>query len=186
MLHKFVVPIALSMLFLLPQKALSHDRHDDLAKGEVGLFYSYESNGEDYIYGIGTGLTLFSDSSSGFAGQLLTTFNQAEVTATDGYIEDYFAWEGIVRLGFFSNISVYGEVGIDLTEALFHDFRYDDDDYYDHHHHNDDIDAFAGVGAGIRLGKFQLTAFSRLREIDSRYWEAEKEHFTGLQFSVNF
>ena len=154
----------------------------------VRLFSTYESNGKDFIEGVGIGLTLkSSDSNLGF--QLNTSLNNAEVRATDGYIEDYFAWQGSVKFGLFSKVSLYLEAGVDLTELIFHDFRYDDHDYYDDHnneHYEDDIDVFVGVGAGIELGRLKLEGFTRLREIDSKYWEAESEVFTGIQFSINF
>jgi hypothetical protein len=107
------------------------------------------------------------------------------VRATDDYIEDYIAWQGPAKFGLFSNISVYAELGLDLTELIFHDLRYDHhDEYYDDYH--DNIDAFVGVGAGVKAGPLKFEAFSRLREIDSQYWEAELEVFTGAQLSISF
>jgi hypothetical protein len=151
---------------------------------KASIFYTYESNGDDYIAGIGAGVT-FKDSHTKFGFGLTTSINNAEVIAEDGFIEDYVAWEASARIGYFSNLSIYGEVGIDLTELLFHDLRYDHhDDYYNEYH--DDIDAYVGIGAGIKLGALRIEAFSRLREIDSRYWEARSSHFTGVQFSLNF
>jgi len=155
--------------------------HDDTS---VRLFSTYEANGRDYIKGIGVGFTTKNpDTKLGF--EFSTSFNNAKVRATDGYIEDYFAWQGTAKIGLFSNISVYAELGVDLTELLFHDLRYGyHDEYYDYYH--DNIDAFVGVGAGIKAGPLKFEAFSRLREIDSRYWEAESEVFTGAQLSINF
>lgn len=151
----------------------------------ASFYYTYEANGDDYITGVGASVT-FIDSQTNLGFSLNTSLNNAEVLATDGYVEDYFAWEGSIKFGYFSKLSIYGEVGVDLTEALFHDLRYhdDDDDYY--HHHEDDIDAYFGAGIGINLGGLKIDGFSRLREIDSRYWEAESEVFSGIQVSINF
>lgn len=148
------------------------------------LFYSFESYGDNYIQGIGTGLT-FKNKETNLGFQLNTSVNYAEVRALDGYIEDYFAWQVAVKFGIFSNFSFYGEVGIDLSELLFHDFRYDDSDYR-HHDDEDDIDTFVGIGAGLKSGPVRIDAFSRFREIDSRYWETESDVFSGIQLSINF
>lgn len=162
--------------------------HDDIPrefnKVSTRVFTSYESNGEDYIQGIGSGIT-FKNPRTNLGFQFNTSLNYAEVLATDGYLEDFFAWQGAMKVGVFSKLSFYVEAGIDLTELFFDDLRYDDhDDYYDDYH--DDIDSFVGIGAGIQAGPVKIEAFTRLREIDSRYWEADSEVFTGLQFSLNF
>lgn len=159
----------------------AHANHTN--ESEVRLFTTYEANGSDYIQGIGIAFAdINPDTKLGF--EFSTSFNNAEVRATDGYIENYFAWQGAARFGFFSNLSIYAELGVDLTEFLFNDLRYDyHDGYYDEYH--DDIDAFVGVGAGLKAGPLKIEAFSRLREIDSLYWEAESEVFTGIQASIS-
>jgi len=150
----------------------------------IKLFSTYEANGSDYIEGIGVGFTTKNpDTKLGF--EFSTSINNAEVMATDGFIENYFAWQGSAKFGLFSNISLYAELGVDLTELFFHDLRYDDYDAYNNDYH-DDIDAFVGVGAGLKAGPLQIEAFTRLREIDSQYWEAEPEVFTGAQLSIIF
>jgi hypothetical protein len=177
--------ITIIILFsLISTQALANHNSSNIKQGSSRIFTSYETSGQDYIYGIGIGKT-FKLKNSDFGYQLNTSLNWAEVTATDGFIEEYIAWQGAVKLGLFSTISVYAEFGIDLSEALFGDFRYDDDDYrYDYY--TDDIDAFVGIGAGFKAGPIKIEAISRLREIDSRYWEAREEVFTGMQFSINF
>jgi len=190
MLHTPKKTSALKLLTLLGFGLLSFtssalgDHSNDYDIVSVRLFSTYEANGRDYIEGIGVGfITKNPDTKLGF--EFSTSFNNAQVRATDGYIEDYFAWQGTAKFGLFSNISVYAELGVDLTELLFHDLRYDNhEEYYDDYH--DDIDAFVGVGAGVKAGPLKLEAFSRLREIDSRYWEAESEVYTGAQLSLIF
>ena len=193
MLHKSKKTGALKFLALLGFGLFSftssvhadHDIHSkDYDNASVRLFSTYEVSGEDYIQGVGIGFAIKNpDTKLGF--EFSTSINNAEVTATDGYIENYFAWQGSAKFGLFSTISVYAELGVDLTELFFHDLRYDvHDEYYDEYH--DDIDAFVGVGAGLKAGPLQIEAFTRLREIDSRYWEAESEVFTGAQLSISF
>ncbi|WP_444995121.1 hypothetical protein [Aliikangiella sp. IMCC44359] len=148
----------------------------------ASLFASYESNGRDYISGVGASV-LLKDDFTHFGAQLSTSLNYAEVTSTDGYLEDFVSWEAAIKFGYFSKLSLYGEVGIDLAEIMFYDLRYDDD-YHDHY--EDNVDMYVGIGAGINAGPLSIEAFSRLREIDSRYWEAESEVFSGVRFSINF
>jgi len=150
---------------------------------DLRLFYSYELNGGDYISSIGTGVAYWQgDSNLGF--QLNTSIGQASILADDGYIEEYVSWEGAVKFGYFSDISVYVEGGVDLAEILFHDLRYDD--YDEEFGYQDDIDAYVGVGIGFKAGLLQVDGFIRAREIDSKYWEAESVTFTGMQVSINF
>jgi len=176
-------------LLLVTPKAFS----DDVSPR---LFYSYESNGGDSIYGIGTGIT-FKNAETNFGYQLNTSLNNANILATDGYREDFLAWQGSVKFGYFSDVFIYGEVGIDLGELLFHDLRYDHDGYHSDYYYDldtnsgsyeyeDNIDAFFGIGAGLNSGPLRLEAFVRLREIDGKYWEARSENFSGLQISINF
>jgi len=149
----------------------------------VRAFYSYESNGADYFSSVGVGTT-FKNSETNLGIQINTSLGTAEVIAQDGYIEDFVSWEGGVKLGYFSNLSLYVEGGIDLSELFFHDLRYDD---YEHEYgYEDDLDAYLGAGVGFRAGAIQIDGFVRMREIDSRYWEARSESFSGVQISLNF
>ncbi len=155
------------------------------ANDDVSLrgFYSYESNGADYFSSVGVGTT-FKDSETNLGIQVNTSIGYAEVIAQDGYLEDFVSWEAGVRFGYFSNLSVYIEGGIDLSELFFHDLRYDE---YEHENgYEDDLDAYVGAGVGFRTGVLQIDGFVRMREIDSKYWEAESEAFSGVQISLNF
>jgi hypothetical protein len=150
---------------------------------DVFIFHSYESNGADNISSLGIGVTLKSnDSNLGF--QLNTSIANAELIATDGYREKYNAWEAGVKIGYFSTLSLYIEGGVDLSEAIYNDIRYND--YEREHGYADNVDSYVGVGAGLRLGALQLDSFVRLRAIDSEYWRAESEVFSGIQISFNF
>ncbi|MET1256264.1 hypothetical protein [Aliikangiella maris] len=182
--------LAVSILLL---SCLSFTRQTQATEIPQGmLYYSFEANGEDYIAGIGTGLKLYDEDAP--IGVILTTsLNYAEVTTERGYTENYTAWEAAFKVGHFSDFSVYLEAGFDLSELIFHDLRYSDDhifytndSHHDHDHYDDNIDAYVGIGAGFRLGGLGIEAFSKLREIDSRNWEAEAEVFSGITFSINF
>ena len=182
---KLLALLGFGLLSFASSVHADHDIHsNNNGNASVRLFSTYEASGTDYIEGVGIGFTTKNpDTKLGF--EFSTSINNAEVRATDGYIEDYFAWQGSAKVGLFSNISIYAELGVDLTELFFHDLRYDvHDEYYDEY--QDDIDAFVGVGAGLKAGPLQIEAFTRLREIDSRYWEAESEVFTGAQLSISF
>jgi hypothetical protein len=169
-----------SLMLSFTSQANDENYGDDLSGR---LFYSYESNGADYISAIGTGMT-FKNPDTNFGFQLNTSIGAAEVMATDGYVEEYLVWDGSIKVGYFSTISAYVEGGIDLTELLFHDLRYDQ---YDHDFgYEDNIDAYIGAGLGIRLQSLAIDAFVRARNIDSKYWQAESEVFSGIQVSINF
>ncbi len=154
-------------------------------KVALNLFYSHESNGADYFSSVGVGTT-FKQRDTNIGFQLSTSIGNAEVLATDGYVEEFVSWEGSVKLGYFSNLSFYIESGIDLSELFFKDLR--EDDYYDDYDsdYHDDLDSFVGVGAGIKTGNLQIDAFYRIREIDSEYWEAESEVFSGIRATISF
>jgi hypothetical protein len=163
-------------------------------KPEQAIFYTHETSGPDSINGIGHSVVFKLDEhlGVGFTNALST----AQVTATDGFIEEYLAWEGSLRFGYFSKISIFVEAGIDLTELIFHDYRnsnynycYSDSSYYEEIYcesEHDNIDAFLGVGAGIRLNKLKIEAISRIREIDSHHFESRSEIFSGIQVSIHF
>ncbi|NQY65936.1 MAG: hypothetical protein HRT38_20080, partial [Alteromonadaceae bacterium] len=64
--------------------------------------------------------------------------------------------------------------------------------YHNNNYHNNDydesnnIDAYVGIGLGIKFGHIQIETFARLREIDSTNWEAENHIYTGIQTSLSF
>ncbi len=170
-----------SVLLLVPQVVLS----DPLTKGAIDsrFFYSYESNGEDFISAFGIGTT-FKEPSTNIGVQFNTSIGNAEVLAQDGYLEEYVSWEASAKFGYFSTISFYVEGGFDILEAIAEDYR--DDDFGRYDDEENDLDSFVGMGLGFRAGALSIETFVRLREIDSDTWEAESETFSGLQLSFNF
>ncbi|MGX5174772.1 hypothetical protein ACUR5C_12190 [Aliikangiella sp. IMCC44653] len=161
---------------------------------EQSIFYTHETSGPDSITGLGHSFLFKFDKNLGLG--FTNSLSTAQVTATDGFIEEYLAWEGSIRFGHFSKISLFVEAGLDLTELIFHDYRnshynycysdsfYDDGVFCDSDYEN--IDGYLGVGAGIRLNKLKIEAISRIREIDSHHFESQSEVFSGIQISISF
>ena len=171
------------------------------------IYISQETNNTDTIQSVGMTF-LFTDYRSNLGGGFDFSIGRGEVMTENGHEEDYIAWELGLKFGYFSKLFVYGELGFDLGELLTSDDHDDDhydgsfhfgdydDDHYDHQHshynchdnYHDDksIDAYVGIAAGIDLGHFQVTAFSRLRKIDSEHWTIEENLFTGVKLSLSF
>ena len=179
--HKLASFIILVWLSLFP--FLASAEHLNSNSVDSRIFYSYESNGEDFISAVGIGTT-FKDASSNIGVQFNTSLGRAEVLAQDGYLEEYLSWEASAKFGFFSTISFYVEGGFDILEAIAADIR--DDDFERDYDDENDLDSFIGMGLGFRSGALSIEGFVRLREIDNEYWEAEAETFSGLQVSFNF
>ena len=170
----------------------SHHYENDLSSS---LFTSYESNGADFISSIGLATNLIQNDN--FGVQFNTSIATAEVLASDGYLEEYSAWQVGVKAGYFGRVSVFVEAGFDLTEAILNDVRDDGHsvvytnngvtiyEEYDSHSRND-VDIYLGAGAGLNLGKFSLEGIVRWRAIDGDYWQADSEFFSGMQVSLNF
>ncbi|WP_144392547.1 hypothetical protein [Pleionea sediminis] len=126
----------------------------------------------------------FTDSRTNFGYQLGTGLSAAEITDYDGYVDHYTAWEGFGRIGFFSDVSLYLEAGIDIGEMLWLDDDHHHDHYYDEHHN--DVDNFIGAGFGLSQDHFDLRVFSRYRYIDGYNLHDNQDVFTGVEFSLHF
>ncbi|PHS18170.1 MAG: hypothetical protein COA86_08485 [Kangiella sp.] len=194
--------LSVATLTLLPTLTIAHDiriesRSSHHYENDLSalLFTSYESNGADFISSIGLATNLIQNDNLGV--QFNTSIATAEVLASDGYLEEYSAWQIGVKAGYFGRVSVFLEAGFDLTEAIFNDVRGDDHsvvytsdgvtiyEEYDAHPRND-VDIYLGAGAGINLGKLSLEGIVRWRAIDGDYWQADSEIFSGIQVSLNF
>ena len=202
MKNYLVKRLSVVTLILLPTLTIAHDIRIDSRSSHhyendlsTSLFTSYESNGTDFISTIGLSTNL--NQGDNFGVQFNTSIATAEVLASDGYLEEYSAWQVGVKAGYFGRVSVFVEAGFDLTEAIFNDVRddghsvvYTSDgvtiyEEYDDHSRND-VDIYLGAGAGINLGKLSLEGIVRWRAIDGDYWQADSEFFSGMQVSFNF
>tara|TARA_R110000737_G_scaffold1951_4_gene5686 strand:+ start:3382 stop:4005 length:624 start_codon:yes stop_codon:yes gene_type:complete len=163
-----------------------------------GFFVKNEVNDNDHISGIGAEVWL-TNSESNFGISVLTSIGHGAVTGRDNKQHDYLAWEAGLKLGYFSDVFAYAEVGFDLGELALQD-RNEDDEY--HLYSDDDsdfiisnrrrydeannIDGYVGVGVGVKFEHVQLEAFTRLRQVDGEYWRADNQAFSGAKLSVVF
>jgi hypothetical protein len=171
---------------------------------QFGFFIKNEVNDNDYISGIGAEMWL-TNRDSNFGVSVLTSIGTAEVTDRDNIQQDYVAWEAGLKLGYFSDVFAYAEVGFDLGELAFHGrnededskIHFSDENFGDEisdfivgnrrrHDDRNNIDGYVGVGAGFKFEQLQIEAFTRYRQIDGEYWKAENQAFTGAKLSVVF
>lgn len=190
---RFILTPLLIMLFLAAFSANAYQ------SPRFGLFVKNEVNDNDYISGVGAEMWL-TNHDSNFGVSVLTSIGKAEVTDRDNIQHDYIAWEAGLKLGYFSDVFAYAEVGFDLGELAFQD-RDEDDHYHVYYGDEDndfisanrkryddsnDIDGYVGVGAGFKFDHLQIEAFARLRQVDGEYWKADSQAYTGAKLSVVF
>lgn len=183
-------------IFLLPVILFSADIAAH-SRVEPGFFARVEKNHTDTIVSIGGEiLKKHQETNIGFkietgviAGQVLDQFNNEQ---------EYLSWETGFKFGYFSDVFIYGEAGVDFGELIFDDrdedihvrFSTDEEIVLDlnrqHHDRQNDIDGYLGIGAGINYGHITLEAFARIRQIDGEYWKAAHTGFTGVRMAVTF
>lgn len=180
-----VVVIIISLVFNHKLNAL------DLESDSASFFYSYEVNHHSYITGVGA-IFYESYANNKFGSQFTSSLNTAKILTKQGDQESYFAWEASATYGYFSDIFIYGEIGLDLTELLLEDFLENNCQNCNDERQNTNgysgIDGFVGLAAGVDLNKAKLEGFVRLRKIDSKYerWDAGTNWFSGVKFSIDF
>jgi len=170
----------------------------------IGFFVKNEIHDSDYISGIGVEAWLINeDTQIGFA--VNSSIGKAEVTDEYDYQHSYVAWDLGVKFGYFSDVFIYAELGLDLGELILQDRDEDDyddednqvdlgdilgilvlDDYYDEYDRSNDIDAYVGVGVGLKLENIVIEGYSRYRQIDGEYWKANNQVFTGVKLTMMF
>ncbi len=170
----------------------------------VGFFVKNEIHDNDYISGIGVEAWLINDETQiGFA--VNSSIGKAEVTDEYDYQHSYVAWDLGIKFGYFSDVFVYAELGLDLGELILQDRDEDDyddednqvdfgdilgilvlDDYYDEYDRSNDIDAYVGVGIGVKLENIVIEGYSRYRQIDGEYWKANNQVFSGMKLTIMF
>lgn len=181
------------------------DHRDD----STSVFVTHEVNGESNISSAGVAFN-FKQHDSNFGGAISMSLGRADIVTTKLNVEDYLAWELGGKIGYFSDVSLYLEAGVDLGELFGrghldedsyhdHDHYYDDDDYYhdryhdhdhdfghNHYHRSDSLDAYVGIGGGIKLDRISINGQVRYRQIDSEDWEALDDVYSGVTVSFSF
>jgi hypothetical protein len=155
------------------------------ASDRVTLFTHHELNDSDSISGVGIS-GIIGARHGNFKSEVVTSLNSVTVLDTDGYQNDYLGLDLGLRFGYFNDVFLYFEGGIDMFEAIFEHEEdepiFHSDNYYD----SNTIDGYAALGAGIQAGNLRIEGFVKARHIDADYWEADKTIFYGMKLSLAF
>ncbi len=160
---------------------------DHVQQGSFGYSLSKEWSDIGQISSLDFNLRLNDSSKVGF--ELGTGLAFASITERDGFVEDYLAWQGSVKFGYYSDVSVYGELGLDLGEALLTSWIPDDcndSDRYTDDDHCNDVDGFIGFGAGFHHEHLDVNFFARYRWMNGLFLEDTSDIFTGVELSIRF
>ena len=153
------------------------------AKQSINFFVKHEGNSTDNISGIGVTGSIGNPNSL-IKGEVVTSFNYAEILDERGNLQDFVSLDAGVRLGIYGKVFVYIEAGFDAFEAFLDNDR-DDDHFYDSKENNA-IDGYAGLGVGINAKNVRIEGFVKARQLDGDNWDSDKHIFYGLQFSLSF
>ena len=169
---------ALSLLLLLvAMNASAIDR--------MTVFTKYEFNDTDRISGLGVS-GIIGTRNSDLKAEVITSINNISVVDTFGFEEEYLGLDLGMRFGYFGDLFMYVEGGLDVFEAVFkHD---DDEPIFGQHdgYSSDTLDGYAAFGGGFQAGKLRVEGFVKARQINAEYWEADKNLFYGMQLSLAF
>lgn len=170
---------------------------------DFSIFVHRDSNESDYYSSVGVEIVHKSlGSNLGFAFN--SSLGYAEVADTYNQQHSFLALEGGMKIGYFSDFSLYLEFGVDLLELAFSDR--DDDEYtyskrsydkefendhfeHDHYHHwnsENNIDGYIGIGSSVIIEHIKITGFIRLREISGYNWDAKNIAFSGVELALVF
>jgi len=189
-MKKIIIFICFNLLFSINSYA---NKSNDFI-----VFVKHETNDNDYYSSVGVEVIHRSlNSYLGFA--VNSSIGYARVTDTFSVPHGFIAWEAGMKVGYFSNFSLYAEFGVDLLELTFND-RSDDDYPHNHHPHNTEFennnfnhrdtsnntDGYIGIGSSLMIEQIKVTAFVRLREISGYNWHTENHTFSGIELAVVF
>jgi len=189
-MKKVIVSLCLCLLFSLNVYAKKSN--------DYIIFLHHDANESDHYSTIGVEIIHRNiNSYLGFA--VNSTIGYARVSDTNNYEHGFIAWEGGIKLGYFSDFSLYAEFGVDLAELALND-RSDDDyqhnnkryntdfenDNFDHRDSQNDIDGYIGIGSSLMIEQIKITGFIRFREISGHNWQAENNTFSGIELAVVF
>jgi len=162
------------------------------------VYLHHDANDSDYYSSVGVEI-IHRQLNSNFGFSVTSSFGYARVMDTYENHHSFIAWEGGMKLGYFSNFSLYAEFGVDLIELAFND-RSDDDyphihktyntdfenDNFDYRDTDNDTDGYIGIGSSIMFEQLKVTGFIRLREISGYNWQAQNHTFSGIELAVVF
>jgi hypothetical protein len=189
-MKKVIVSVCLCVLF--PLNASAKKSNDYI------ISLHHDANETDHYSTIGVEI-IHRQMNSYLGFSINSSIGYARVNDTLGYEHGFIAWEGGMKVGYFSDFSLYAEFGVDLAELTFND-RSDDDyphnnkryntdfenDNLDHRDSQNDIDGYIGIGSSIMIEQIKLTGFIRFREISGHHWRAEKNTFSGIELAIVF
>ena len=153
------------------------------AKDPFNVFVKHEFNGTDSITGIGATATIAATNNM-LKGEFVSSINYAEVYDETGLSHEFVSLDTAVRLGIYNQVFIYIEAGVDVFEMFLNENR--DDDNFDDSKENNDIDGYAGLGAGFNAKNMRVEGVVKARQIDGDTWDIDKQIFYGLQFSLFF
>ncbi|WP_024609925.1 hypothetical protein [Pseudoalteromonas sp. TB64] len=181
---KYKLPLFVLLGTLLP---FSQNANARLLLGSnmpnTAVFVKSEFNGDSSITSVGVEM-MAKQNHSNFGVIFTSAVGAAKVDNKQGEQEEFITWDNGMKLGYFNDFFIYAELGLDLFELAFKNDR--GDNTYQIEKSNNDIDGYAGIGMGYHLKPFKIEAFTRVRQIDGYYWEAEEHIYSGVQLSLTF
>jgi hypothetical protein len=155
------------------------------AADSVTLFTHHELNDSDSISGVGIS-GIISQGHGYFKSEVVTSFNSITVLDTNGYENNYLGLDLGVRFGYFNDIFLYVEGGLDMFELILEHDKNESLFHSDNEYDSNTLDGYAALGAGIQAGNLRIEGFIKARHIDADYWDADKTIFYGMKLSLAF
>ena len=171
------IALLVMLISLAPPFAAANDR--------FSIFVSNEFNNTDSISSVGVS-GILSAYNTDFKSEIITSLNSVNVINQFGYEEEYLGLDLGMRFGYFNDLFLYVEGGLDIFEAIFKS-NADEPllDPFDEYGSNT-LDGYASIGGGVQAGNLRIEGFVKARQINAEYWEARENVFYGVQFSVVF
>lgn len=163
------------------------------------FYFKSEFHDQNVIYSIGTEFLLqWPHSNIGVA--INSSINAASIVDKKNTTQEFITAELGGRFGYFSDLSVFIEAGVDLGEGLGNllhssifernddrQYSYHNSDYDDNYEYPFNVDSYIGLGVGVNLNKtIRLEGFSRFREINGTDWDAKSQIYSGVTFALIF